>query len=134
VPDYAHPKRRSANAIFVPLWAMLAILGASWEQPDNKKIVAALLAIGAACAAATFASRHLRLAGRRATPAKALGIVLIVTLGCSWASEYWSDALLLVIPKTIALGGIAVSLVLSIIISIMGLRVVKPDTTAKRRD
>ncbi len=48
VLNYAHPKGRSANAIFVPLWAMLAILGAIWEQPDNKKIAAALLAIGAA--------------------------------------------------------------------------------------
>jgi hypothetical protein len=63
VPDYVHPKRRSGNAIFVPLWTMLAIVGADGKQPDNKKVAVAILVIGAAWGAVPFAARHLRLAG-----------------------------------------------------------------------
>jgi len=132
---YVLPKRRSANAIFVPLWTILAILGASWEQPNNKRIIAALLAIGAVAAAMTLASQHLRFAGRKTTHAKVLGITLIVTLGCCWAPQYWlAAAALSVVAKIIAFGGMAASLALCITISIMGLRVVKPSAVPKRRD
>ncbi len=123
-PAYILPKRRSANAIFVPLWTMLAIVGASWEQPKNKEAVAALLAIGAALAAMALASQHLRFAGRGITPAKVLGILLIVTIGCVWASEYWpAGAALSVIARIVAFGGMAALLALSLTISVMGLRV-----------
>jgi hypothetical protein len=129
---YVLPKRRSANAIFVPLWSTVAILGAGWEQPDNKKIVAGLLAIGAGWVAMAIASQHLRLAGRRTTPAKALGILLIVTLCCLWAWEYWlRGAPLSAISRIMAFVGMAASLALSITISILGLCVAKPDAATK---
>jgi hypothetical protein len=61
--------------------------------------------------------------------------MLTVTLVCCWSSEYWpGSAPLSVTARILAFAGMAATAVLSIAISLLGLRIVKPHATAKRCD